>query len=83
MKLDPHDRWVPWVFGIVLGVVGVGMTVLLVMSIVELRREQRAMQALSPAERAVEKHVMSDGTICYQPRAGWSRPLSCVRGEGK
>jgi ABC-type lipoprotein release transport system permease subunit len=42
-------------------------------------RQERELRALSPAERAVVRHELPDGTICYQPREGWSRPLSCLK----
>lgn len=83
MKFDPDGRFAEWLTlgGIwIMGLVLVGfLAVVLYVSY----REGKELERLPPAERAVVKHVMPDGTICYQPRAGWSRPLSCVRGEGK
>jgi hypothetical protein len=46
---------------------------------IETTSQSRELRKLSPAEQAVERHVMPDGTVCYQPRSGWSRPVSCVR----
>ena len=58
------------IFGVLITALAVGIPA--------IRRAERERQALSPAERAVIRHVMPDGTVCYQPREGWSRPLSCV-----
>ena len=77
------DRGFFWFSVVLFSGLGLGLTALLILGIGEARRIHRAEQALSPAERAVAKHVMPDGTICYQPRDGWSRPLSCLRGDGE
>ena len=77
------DRGFFWFSAFIFGGLGLALAVLVILMIGEARRIHRAEQALSPAERAVSKHVMPDGTICYQPREGWSRPLSCLRGDGK
>lgn len=74
------DRGFFWFSVILFSGLGIVLAGLLILAIGEARRIHRAEQALSPAERAVAKHVMPDGTICYQPRDGWSRPLSCLRG---